>query len=277
MFNRNASFSGVPISIPCGQCIGCRLERSRQWACRCLHEKRMHAESCFLTLTYSPENMPAFGSLVKRDLVLFMKRLRKKVGQVRFYACGEYGDQSWRPHYHVLLFGYDFRDKKFYKNAKRGEKLYTSKLLEEIWGKGLCVIGEVTFDSAAYVARYVMKKVTGDHAPEYYSVVDEWGEVHDIQPEFTNMSRRPGIGATWYAKYGEHAYQHDSVIMNGVEVRPPRFYDTRYDLFDSTALARIKQKRRRVAMALRGDNSSRRRLVKEMVLRAKLNLKGGVV
>lgn len=228
-FQRNSSHTGVPLRLPCGQCVGCRLERSRQWAVRCMHEKRMHADNVFVTLTYNDEHLPDDGTLVKRDLQLFMKRLRKLKGKgVRFYACGEYGESTKRPHYHLILFNCWFADRKYYKKSPRGDTLYTSKELSGLWavdGKeiGFAVVGEVTFESCAYVARYICDKMTGPAAEDYYSWTDSDGVVHSVIPEFTNMSRRPGIGSTWYDKYGAEAYKHDSVIMNGKEIRPPRF------------------------------------------------------
>lgn len=149
-FNRNASFSGVPISVACGQCVGCRLEYSRQWAMRCVHESKMYDCNEFVTLTYDDKHMPPDGGLVRRDPQLFMKRLRKLKGNgIRFYGCGEYGDTTLRPHYHFLLFNCHFGDKKFFKKAVSGERLYTSDELYELWPYGMNVIGSVTFDSAA--------------------------------------------------------------------------------------------------------------------------------
>lgn len=276
IFDRKASHSGVAIRVPCGQCIGCRLERSRQWAMRCMHEKRLHERSSFLTLTYGDEFLPPDGGLSVRDLQLFMKRLRKRKGEgVRFYACGEYGETTARPHYHVLLLNVDFDDRLHYSTAKRGERLYVSRELDDLWPQGLSVIGDVSFDSCAYVARYIMKKITGKGADAHYTVVDRFGVVHSLQPEFTVMSRRPGIGSGWFDNFGKHAYQFDSVVVNGREVRPPKFYDSRYELCDADHLALIKRKRR--SKIVRADNTSRRRRVREVVALAQLQAKGRVL
>lgn len=272
-FSRDASFSGVAMKLPCGQCVGCRLEKSRQWAMRCMHEKQMHDTSCFLTLTYDDEHLPAGGTLVKRHLQLFMKRLRKERGDgIRFYACGEYGETTFRPHYHILLFNCDFRDKRFFKNARGGDKLYTSASLERLWSMGFAVVGSVTFDSAAYCARYIMKKVTGAPAREHYEVVDSDGVLHHREPEFTVMSRRPGIGLRWFQKYGDQVYTWDSVIMNGREVRPPRYYDTKFELVDSDRLEALKLKRRRSRDV--AENRPDRLRVREVVAKAGLAQKG---
>lgn len=275
-FNRGASFSGVPIRVPCGQCIGCRLEKSRQWAMRCVHEAQLHKDNIFVTLTYDDKHLPPGGSLVKRDLQLFMKRLRHTYQGVRFYACGEYGEHTFRPHYHAILFNCAVTDPVLYKrnDANPEQNLYSSATLNGIWDAGMCLFGAVTFDSAAYVARYCLKKVTGDGAKSHYERVSTTGEVYDLVPEFTVMSRRPGIGSGWFAKYGKHSYAHDAVVMNGKEVRPPRFYDTRFEVLDAERLATIKVKRRRKASEFRSDNTPDRRRVREIVTYAGLSQKG---
>lgn len=209
------------LKLPCGQCIGCRLERSRQWAVRCMHEAQMHDENWFVTLTYDDENLPETGSLVYRDFQQFMRRLRKKKGKVRFYMCGEYGEQGHRPHYHACMFGLAVQDLE-----PIGECLFQSAELQNLWGKGFVSLGELTFDSAAYVARYCMKKVTGSAAREHYSRVNlSTGEVVSLTPEFARMSLKPGIGATWFQKFHRDVYPHDYVVTNGHEAKPPRYYD----------------------------------------------------
>lgn len=255
-FSRSKSLTGEKFDLPCGQCVGCRLEKSRQWAMRCMHEKRLHRVSSFVTLTYDNGHLPSDGSLKKRDLQLFMKRLRKKRGPgVRFYACGEYGELNKRPHYHAILFGCDFPDRRVYSTAK-GRTTFESDELHELWSAGRNVIGEVTFESAAYVARYVMKKITGPAAATHYA---------DREPEFTVMSRRPGIGSGYYAQFGEEVRAHDSVVINGREVRPPRFYDSRTKLFDEDRFDLIRKRRKRQALAVKDDNTVDRRRVKERV------------
>lgn len=257
IFDKQKSHSGIPVQVPCGQCVGCRLERSRIWAIRCIHEKRLHSESAFLTLTYSDENIPADGGLRKRDLQLFMKRLRKaRFPGIRFYACGEYGETTLRPHYHVLLFNTDFTDKRFYKNSKSNEPLYTSKELQTLWPAGHSSIGTVTFQSAAYCARYILKKQLGpkDQVDAYYG---------GREKEFTVMSRRPGIGYDWFLKYQKEAYKSDSVIMNGKEVGIPRYYDTKYEGVDKKRLEMLKRLRRARARLNKEDNTKARRFVRE--------------
>lgn len=167
MFSQRDGFSDIPIDVPCGRCIGCKLERSRQWATRCMHEASMHKKNVFITLTYSDEHLPYDQSLDLDHFQKFMKRLRKKHPHVRFYHCGEYGEKTGRPHYHAILFNCDFLDKKIY-TIRNENPVYVSQELNNIWGYGLCEIGSVTFESAGYVARYCTKKITGDFAEEHY-------------------------------------------------------------------------------------------------------------
>lgn len=269
IFDKRKSHTGIAIKIPCGKCIGCRLEHSRQWAVRCMHEKRMHTDSSFLTLTYDDAHLPPGGTLVKRDLQLFMKRYRKLAGNgVRFFACGEYGEKTQRPHYHVLLLSHRISDLRPLRTLARDNQnpLYKSKTLSNLWTAGVHAIGEVTFDSCAYVARYCVKKITGPRAADHYK---------GRQPEFLVMSRRPGIGTAYLQKYQTEMYTHDNVIVNGVPTSLPRFYDTKYAGLNDTCesrLAVLKIIRRRKID--RTDNNSRRMRSKEVVTLAKLSQKG---
>jgi len=249
---------GVSLDLPCGQCIGCRLERSRQWAVRIMHEASLHESNYFVTLTYSPEHLPADLSLNKRHWQLFAKRLRKRVGPFRFFHCGEYGEQSARPHYHACLFGIDFPDKVFYSESG-GNRLYTSELLDSLWSHGDCKIGDLTFESAAYVARYIMKKVTGVEAPGFYE---------GRRPEYVTMSRRPGIGRAWYDKFRGDVYPDDFVVVNGMKMRPPKFYDSLYEVENPSDFKRLKS--RRVLRADPLDNDSFRLPVKEFVKKSRI-------
>ena len=228
--SRNKTGVEGTLELPCGQCVGCRLERSRQWAMRCLHESSMHEQNCFITLTYDDEKLPVGGTLVYDDFQRFMKRLRKKVGRkVRFYMGGEYGSLTARPHYHACIFGYDFPDKTYFKKTDSGEKIYTSKILESLWPYGHSSVGNVTFESAAYIARYCVQKVTGDLAEAHYRVVTDDGEIIDRKPEFNHMSLKPGIGKTWLEKYQTDVYPRDYVVINGVKTKPPKYYDTLFE------------------------------------------------
>lgn len=156
----------VPFLVPCGQCIACRLEYSKQWAIRCVHESEMYANNCFITLTYSSEHLPPENSLLHYDFQNFLKRLRKKFGtNISYFMCGEYGESKGRPHYHACLFGLDFGDKKFKGTNDQGNERYSSKTLTDLWGKGHTELGSVTFESAAYCARYITKKLQAKPLP----------------------------------------------------------------------------------------------------------------
>lgn len=272
VFDRKMGYTDLPMTVPCGQCIGCRLERSRQWAIRCHHEAQLHGDNCFLTLTYNNQHLPADGSLDVRVFQLFMKRLRKKYGAgIRFYHCGEYGEQFGRPHYHACIFGFDFPDKKLWKTTDRGDRLYRSESLEELWPFGHSSIGEVNFQSAAYVARYIMKKVNGDRAAEHYTRVDpETGEVTHLKPEYTTMSRRPGIGHGWYEKYKDDVFPHDYVVMRGKKIKPPKYYDKMYEVAYPEDFAKLKSLRKRKAKKHVDDQTPERLEVRETVQLSKL-------
>lgn len=232
------------VQVPCGQCVGCRLERSRQWAMRCVHEASLYRDNCFLTLTYDDQHLPFDGSLRKRDFQLFMKRFRKKCGSnIRFFHCGEYGEKTRRPHYHACIFNYDFPDKVLY-NIRDGNRLFISPILSGLWPFGFSTIGALTFETAAYTARYIMKKVTGDGAEDHYTVVDpNTGEVYELQPEYTTMSRRPGIGAEWYKRFKSDVYPSDEVVIRGQKMKPPKFYDKLLDKANAGLFEIIKEDR----------------------------------
>lgn len=273
VFNANDGYVDLPVEVSCGQCVGCRLERSRQWAVRCVHEASQHDENAFITLTYSPEHLPPGGSLVPRDFTLFIKRLRKKIGtKIRYFHCGEYGDKENRPHYHALIFGYDFPDKKHWRTTRDDHHLYMSKILDDTWGKGISVIGEVSFESAAYTARYIMKKKTGPMADEHYKRVDlNTGEIFQLQPEYVTMSRRPGIGKDWYDKYSSDAYPSDFVVLEGKKHRPPRFYDQQLEEFDTEIHTQIKRGRKAAARLHAENNTPERMRVREKIQLHKLD------
>jgi len=270
VFNPKGGYVDLPVELACGQCQGCRLERSRQWAIRCVHEAQMHSKNSFITLTYSPEHLPADGGLVLADWQKFAKRLRHKAGPFRFFHCGEYGELNKRPHYHACIFGLDFiADRSLWKDDGRNP-LFRSPLLDSCWGLGFASVGALSYKSAAYVARYVMKKATGDLALEEYGRVDEeTGEVSFLRPPYVTMSRRPGIGSTWFSKFKSDVFPSDGVVHEGKRFRPPRYYDS---LLGADELDEYKVKRRR-AVANRGKDLSPDRLrSREIVCEAGLKL-----
>lgn len=265
------------LTVPCGQCIGCRLQRSLDWAVRIMHESSLYEYNSFVTLTYDDSKLLS-PSLIYRDFQLFMKRLRfsRQGLGVRFYMCGEYGDNFGRPHFHACLFGVFFEDRELFKDLPSGHKLYTSKELDALWGKGFCSIGDVTFESAAYVARYVMKKVTGKPADEHYRYVDsDTGEVCQRVPEFCRMSLKPGIGADWFGKYGRDVFPADSVVIGNREVKPPRYYDKlleRSAEFGNVLRMDVECGRIERAMRTEADCTAARLAVREKVVKSRLSL-----
>lgn len=210
-----------------------------------MHEAQMHETSCFVTLTYAPEHLPDHGSLDRKAVPNFIRRLRKEIGHetVRYFHCGEYGDNLGRPHYHLCLFGHGFPDRIQY--AKSGEHpVYLSHSLGDLWPYGHHQIGELTFSSAAYTARYVTKKVSGRAAEDHYTHADTTtGELIPITPEFATMSNRPGIGHDWFQKYWRDVYPRDQVIINGKPSKPPRYYDQLLERIDPDMLAEVKRSR----------------------------------
>lgn len=275
------------LTLACGQCWGCRLERSRQWAIRCMHEAKMHAHNSFLTLTYNDAHLPQYGSLNYRDYQLFMKRLlralsRKKYqdlirrpsgGKIRFYMCGEYGELGHRPHYHACIFGLDFADKLYIAKTTSGAKLYQSPTLDRIWQLGYTTIGDVTFESAAYVARYVMKKVNGNLAQQHYERIDqETGEIYELKPEFNNMSRRTGIGKTFLEKYWTDIYPEARVIVRGHPSKTPRYYDKQFEKRDPVAWEALEIQRKTYARQHAEDHKPKRLAAREAINVAKINM-----
>jgi len=231
-----------------------------------VNEASQHKQNSFITLTYRDEDLPENNSLDKRHWQLFMKRLRKKFNhQIRFFHCGEYGDENGRPHYHACLFNHDFEDKKLWKIV-RGNPLYISEDLAERWGLGFCSVGALTYQSAAYVARYILKKVTGKLAPSHYEWTDsKTGEVFNRIPEYATMSK--GIGESWINKFQSDVYPDDFIVINGKKYKPPRYYDQQ---LEEDALEAIKEGRTIRAMRKHGENSPARRKVRETVLEARL-------
>lgn len=325
-FRQTPNGPSRPQTVSCGSCIGCRLKKSVEWAIRITHEASLYRENSFITLTYSPEHVPKDYSLHYIHFQDFMKRLRERCRgsdevphpsaglpdgkhggvfpdfyrPIRFYMAGEYGDDFGRPHFHACLFNIDFYDKKPFKKLSSGSTIYRSKLLEELWPYGYSSTGDVSFESAAYVARYVTKKITGKPADDHYQWVDDDGVVTWRTPEFCRMSLKPGIAYGWISKFMSDVYPNDYVILKGKKRVPPRYYDKIYERFDSqesyetfvnsfdpiksktTALLpdvvsysplfeALKSNRQDLAREYLLDNTPERRLTKSQVAEANLN------
>lgn len=236
-------------ALACGQCRGCRAAWSREWALRCMHEASMHAVNTFVTLTYDDKKLPVNASLDREAFPLFMKRLRKSIepAKVRYFHVGEYGTRTNRPHYHALLFGYRPEDQKLL--AVRGKyPVYTSEALRVLWPDGLHEFGEVTGASALYCAGYMKRKMTGSWAKLKYGV---------REPEYGTMSRNPGIGAAWLDKFRCEVYPCDGVVVRGMVVKPPRYYDLRAERVAPLDVEAVRSKR---FQARRRENETPERL-----------------
>lgn len=246
------------LQLPCGKCIGCLLDRANDWATRCWCEAQNWKNNCFITLTYNNENLPENGQLLKEDLQKFWKRLRyyekgyeywdnprteKHENPIRYYSCGEYGGEKGRPHFHACVFNWKPKDLKFYKYNHQGDPLYTSKKLNKIWGKGYVIVGNLNYQSACYVARYVTKKMFGQIAKIYYK---------DKNPEFTESSRNGGIGIMKWINEKLEIIKNKGLyikIKDKVKLKAiPKFFmkkwkdenDTNYDwfVFEKTNIAK---------------------------------------
>jgi hypothetical protein len=307
VFNEGRSDVVRSLNLPCGQCVGCRLERSRQWAVRCMHEASLYENNCFITLTYRDADLPEDKSLRYEDFQLFMKRLRKRFKgiepvtfvpekkirnrfgtvlevkklppvthyPIRFYMAGEYGEQFRRPHFHACIFNFDFPDKKYHKKTPGGSRIFTSAALSELWPFGYSSVGSVTFESAAYVARYIMKKVnvssaTPHHLRNHYEEIDEDGVINELVPEFNKMSLKPGIGQGWYDKFKDEVYPDDFVVVNGRKCKPPRFYDRKFADEFPLEFEQIQFDRYVDAQDRIEDNTPERLAVRERVTQAKV-------
>lgn len=226
-----------------------------------MHECQMYEMNSFVTLTYDEDHVPLDGSLNHKHFRLFMKRVRRAFGPTRFFMSGEYGGQFGRPHYHACLFGVYFEDRKLLSTSGAGSDLYSSETLSSLWERGYASVGDVTFSSAAYVARYVVKKVGEKHIR-----VDGDGAV--LEPEYGQMSRRPGIGYTWWQKYGQEVLNRGNVVMDGIEMKVPRYYgklcsDPAFDWVEQQGIGKHKSE----------DQTDDRLYAREVVAEARLKLK----
>lgn len=261
--------------LPCSGCIGCRIDRQKSWAIRIIHEMKMHESACFVTLTYDEEHLPHDYGLNKTHLQKCIRALRDRGHQLRYYACGEYGDKFSRPHYHAALFGVDFRaGGKLISHGKNA--LYENAALEKAWGRGFVSVGELDYESAMYVARYVLKKMTGPPAEEHYTRDNPiTGNVYTVQPEFSLFSI--GLGKEWWAAFGcSDVIPHDNVIFKGREARVPKYYDHLLGKTNPDQLEQTKANRATALAALAQDYTHDRLAAREKVqlARVKLNDEG---
>lgn len=244
-FSSREGFGDRHFCIPCGQCLGCRIARRDSWALRSVHESRMHLKSCFVTLTYDQEHLPKDGSVDVREWQLFAKRVRHELGPFRFLHCGEYGGDNYRPHYHALMFGHDFSSDRVLWDNRRGYPLWASADLMELWGNGQCLIGNLNFSSASYVAKYCVDKLTGDSGLARRRRIDlETGEEYYVKPEYITMSRNPGLGAGWFDRYKSDLFPSDECVHDGTRHAVPQYYLRRLEAEDPLLYARVRRDRR---------------------------------
>lgn len=269
------------IKVSCKHCEGCRLAHADTWASRIMHEARMYpcgwAE--FLTLTYDRAHLPLRGWLHYQDVQAFLKRLRIYGERhnllladraIRYVCAGEYGGEFRRPHYHMILYGFRFPDKKE-RGKRSGYPVYSSELLNELWQQGsVNEIGCLTHKSAGYVARYAMKGGPGAWHPEDWT--DPYGKVHLAPREFLKVSRRPGIGHGWIEKYWKDVFPWDHVIRNGHECGVPDYYLRWLENHDPDMYAAIKAKRKARAEELeaKGERTPSRLAAMQEVALARL-------
>lgn len=207
----------MTFKIACGKCIECRLAYASQWAARCVDEAKMHPKNCFITLTYSDENL-GINKLYYRDFQLFIKRLRDRIGplpeeKICYVVCGEYGARSKRKHWHAIIFNWQPEDLKYKYSNDRGDKVYSSEVLDSLWGKGISEVGSVTFESAGYVARYSAKKLV--HGQD---------QSHDFKPVF-KVSSKHAIGKKWLEKFWPDVFNYGQKVLNGRNLAIPRYYE----------------------------------------------------
>lgn len=239
----------------------------------------MHEHNCFITLTYDDKHLPLDGSLNKAHFQKFMKRLRDRIfpKKIRFYHCGEYGPKYSRPHYHSLIFGYDFPDKKLWSLTTGKNRLYRSTELESLWQKGYTTIGSMTKASAGYCARYSIKKLRGPalsvRDPETdllpYQRINDQGEIVDLQPEYATMSTGrktgQGIGGSWYEKYKDDVFPDDFVVHEGKRVRTPAYYRKLLEQSDPEISAELRAVRKEHSSLHKLDQTDARLRVREKV------------
>jgi hypothetical protein len=258
--------------LPCSRCLGCKAKHAREWGNRCMNEASLYRSNLFVTFTYAPKYLPKYSQLNKRDMQLFWKRLREQFPgrRIRYYMCGEYGPKFKRPHYHACVFNLELDDLTYWKTKNKND-YYRSERLEKIWGKGMVVIGKVTHESAAYVARYSLKKRHGEQAHKHYTVYDkENGRVVRYQTEYSQASTGRGIGFEWYQKYKTDLYPSDQYVMNGFVGKPPRYYDRLLEAENPEMYALVKAKRKEVISKKASTLEYRHLKAKERVTRQRM-------
>lgn len=270
-------YNHILYELPCGKCAACKVSYASQWSTRIMLEAKMYNDNYFITLTYDNDHI-VYGSkgrptLVKKDISKFMKALRQvyrdkydHVG-IRFYGTGEYGDKTFRPHYHVIMFNLPLNDLVEFSKTGLGDSLYTSDLITGLWKKGHVVIGKLTLESANYTARYVNKKIDKLHVKKFYE--DDLG----VEPEASFMSRMPGIGEKYFNRNVDSIYSSGIVLpdRNGVAQLKsiPRYYDKLLKKTNELNYLSVKDKRAKRMFDRKLVQKSTRVLTYEQELKVK--------
>lgn len=235
------------INLPCGVCFGCRMDNSRMWSLRMMHEAKFSSSSYFVTLTYRPEALPLYGNLNYDHLEKFWKKARHEFAfdgtKLGYFACGEYGDKSLRPHYHFAGFDWNITDLRLFKETDHGP-YFLSDHLADVWGHGNVIVAQLDWMTAAYCARYVTKKMRGKNLR---FLPDECadpvtGEVPSFKVERAFQSQ--GIGLRWYEANADEVWNLDGCLYNNqYMVTPPRYYFKQLEKHDPERAAIVKLKR----------------------------------
>lgn len=282
--------------LPCKQCVECRLSHSKEWATRCMLEAKEYEHNYFITLTYDDEHLPTninklTGEIVPTLKPEHMRKFRKDLQRfykyhynhdgIRFYECGEYGTENGRPHYHAIMFNLPIPDKKFICKTNTGGTLYISEMLSKIWKKGIVGVGEVTWESCAYVARYIMKKVGDKSNTELYDAMQDFSiskkqgvDLLGRIPEFVNMSTHPGIARNYFEENKDKIYETDEIILPGKNgtprvVKPSTYYDNLFDIDNHEVMQAIKEQRKQVAIESMKEQLSKTTLNEDEYLKVR--------
>lgn len=251
------------ITLPCGLCFGCRCDNSRSWSLRMMHEQRYHDETYFITLTYAPEYLPPDGNLRYKDLQNFMKRARHEFQSpsqpFKYFACGEYGDKNLRPHFHFASYSFRISDLRPLPNSKNGQ-YFISESLRDCWQYGHVVVAPLEWQSAAYIARYVTKKMHGGNM-RYLDTFDPLtGEVDVYNHERASQSK--GLGKSFYHQHFDEIWANDGCLFNRkYMVKPPRYYMKLLEDENPEWAAAVKESRRKEVPDLRLDVERDRELL----------------
>lgn len=278
-FEKPHGHSGAHTKHPCRKCTGCRLDHRTEWSLRMMHEASMHEDCQFVTLTYDDDHLPEDQSLDQTHMQKFFRRLRKEFSpkKIRFVYSGEYGGQTSRPHYHAIIFGLELDDLKKIDKNERGEPLYQSEKLEQIWGNGYCIVGAVTHQSCGYVASYMLKDIEGNYnKDEPYEIIDlETGEVRERRRPFARYSNRPGIGRSWFDEYHADCFPSDFITSKGKKYSVPGYYFRLLEERDPETYAEVKERREAAIYTDENKaNTTKERLKsREICRKAKLSLR----